>query len=585
MNRDRLPAAAPGLLFAGLLAATWHRWYQPFQDHGREVATAMRLARGEVLYRDVPYLFGPLPPLLDAAFLRLFGETLGTLLALRVLLAAAAVVLLWRVARRLSESRLVASGAATLAVAACAFVPSGSWVFPYSVAALWGAAGTWGALEAGLASAGPGASFLAATIGGLAAGTKVDAAAGAIAAVAIPLLLRRPRREALLATGWAALLAAAAYGLPPLVLGKVAIEQGPLGKVIHLPFRFRQYQGDVLLGGPPADFLFGGGWLRILLPSLPILLAAVLLAQLPGGESRLRNGLLLVAGLSCALLPNSDDALHVLLPAAALLALAEWGRRLLRTEPLSAIAAASLAVGLAMLPALARQPLLHGSRPYAAFASPLALVFVLTGIARRVRYPTGFALFVWGLVLGQTIDRVRDYRDLSVERVALPRGDMILEKQEAALVRRLVGDIDRLAPPTARVSILPEGGFIAFLAGRLPSFGPEQWEPGYVDHADEERALARISAAPPAVVVLVNRDLWEFGKGTFGPAEIPRLWSLLEPRLRLVDEFGPSWDTRPPGGSRATSARVYVLRDLETSQERSAASGATEATMNGNAKR
>ena len=52
----------PHLVFVVLFAATFRRWILPFEDSGREMNTALRLAEGEVLYRDVGYSYGPLPP-------------------------------------------------------------------------------------------------------------------------------------------------------------------------------------------------------------------------------------------------------------------------------------------------------------------------------------------------------------------------------------------------------------------------------------------------------------------------------------------------------------------------------------------
>jgi hypothetical protein len=51
----------PHLVFAIPFVATFKRWILPFEDSGREMNTALRLAEGEALYRDVGYSYGPLP--------------------------------------------------------------------------------------------------------------------------------------------------------------------------------------------------------------------------------------------------------------------------------------------------------------------------------------------------------------------------------------------------------------------------------------------------------------------------------------------------------------------------------------------
>ena len=77
----------PYLVFTVLFIATFRRWILPFEDSGREMNTALRLAEGEVLYRDVGYSYGPLPPLIDGFLLRTFGRSLDVLVAWRTVLA------------------------------------------------------------------------------------------------------------------------------------------------------------------------------------------------------------------------------------------------------------------------------------------------------------------------------------------------------------------------------------------------------------------------------------------------------------------------------------------------------------------
>ena len=212
-------ACVPSLVFILLTAVTWRRWFQPFQDSGRELLTADLIAGGRMLYRDVSYRYGPLPAYLDGASLRLFGHHLDVLIALRLFIALAGVEALRRLTRRVSGSDAIAAGAAALAVAACCLRVGGNWPFPYSVAALEGTAGVWWALELALASASPATSLLAAVVAGLAGGTKLEILPAALLAVGLPLFLRRPRREAACAFAVATTLAVAAFALPVILLG------------------------------------------------------------------------------------------------------------------------------------------------------------------------------------------------------------------------------------------------------------------------------------------------------------------------------------------------------------------------------
>src|ERR1017187_109267 len=111
----------PYLVFTVLFIATFKRWILPFEDSGREMNTALRLAEGEVLYRDVGYSYGPLSPLIDGFLLRTFGRSLDVLVAWRTVLALLGVEALRRLARRLAPGESLAAAISSFAIAACAF--------------------------------------------------------------------------------------------------------------------------------------------------------------------------------------------------------------------------------------------------------------------------------------------------------------------------------------------------------------------------------------------------------------------------------------------------------------------------------
>src|SRR5512141_1321980 len=209
----------PHLVFALLFVATFRRWVLPFEDSGREMNTALRLAEGEALYRDVGYSYGPLSPLIDGFLLRSFGRHLDVLVAWRTVLALLGVEALRRLARRLAPDESLAAALCSFAVAACAFGIGGSWPFPYSVAALTGTVGMWWALELALASGSLYTSLLAGAVAGLAAGTKLEFLPVALAGPLLVLGLRRSRKEALLASLLAVGEAGIAFGGPVLALG------------------------------------------------------------------------------------------------------------------------------------------------------------------------------------------------------------------------------------------------------------------------------------------------------------------------------------------------------------------------------
>ena len=181
----------PHLVFAVLFAVTFRRWILPFEDSGREMNTALRLAEGEALYRDVGYSYGPLSPIIDGFLLRTFGRNLDVLVAWRTVLALLGVEALRRLARRLAPGESLAAAVCSFAVAACAFGIGGSWTFPYSVAALTGTVGVWWALELALASESWAGSIAAGAVAGIAAATKLEFLPVALAGPILVLGLRR----------------------------------------------------------------------------------------------------------------------------------------------------------------------------------------------------------------------------------------------------------------------------------------------------------------------------------------------------------------------------------------------------------
>ncbi len=78
-NRRRPLFAAGALATAALWIVSRGKWSDAIIDSGTEWIYADALARGQVLYRDVVYWFGPFTPYFQAAFFRLFGSSFSTL--------------------------------------------------------------------------------------------------------------------------------------------------------------------------------------------------------------------------------------------------------------------------------------------------------------------------------------------------------------------------------------------------------------------------------------------------------------------------------------------------------------------------
>jgi hypothetical protein len=207
-----------------MLAWTWGAWADPIVDFGLQLYTAWQLAEGKVLYRDVAFYNGPLSQYVNSLWFRLFGVGLRTLVWCNLAIAAALVLLLRAVLRRVAGRAAAAAGCLIFVllflVGDFTRTSNYNYVCPYSHEMTHGVALSllsllcvWGYRRWGLA---------ALACGGLALGlvflTKAEifvaAAAGTGAALAMTLWAQRPRPALGLAMAGTFLAAALA---PPVI--------------------------------------------------------------------------------------------------------------------------------------------------------------------------------------------------------------------------------------------------------------------------------------------------------------------------------------------------------------------------------
>jgi len=92
--------AVLSLSFMALVGWSWRKSADLVIDFGRELYVPWQLAQGEVLYRDIAALKGPLSAYLNALAFWLFGPSVGVLLVLNVLLTAGLTYLLFDILAR-----------------------------------------------------------------------------------------------------------------------------------------------------------------------------------------------------------------------------------------------------------------------------------------------------------------------------------------------------------------------------------------------------------------------------------------------------------------------------------------------------
>lgn len=98
--RNVASAVVLGGTFVTFAWASWRTWPDILVDFGQELYVPWRLSEGEVLYRDVAWVTGPLSQYVNATLFRLFGVSLSTLIAANLVVLAAIVGMLWFLLRR-----------------------------------------------------------------------------------------------------------------------------------------------------------------------------------------------------------------------------------------------------------------------------------------------------------------------------------------------------------------------------------------------------------------------------------------------------------------------------------------------------
>ncbi len=534
-RRDRVRAAAVSSVVAlatlGLYVLSRGKWSDPIIDSGREWIVPDALARGDLLYRDVVYWFGPFTPYFHAMFFRLFGSGLRTLVSAGIVGAAGVLGCLHLALLRVTGRR-EAWGWTVLAVPALVFMPNAGGAILGMGYRMWHAAG-FGLLAVSLASgrvprrqafrsAGAG---LCAALAGL---CRTEWGLATLASVLLAAFLRRRRGNFFLE----ALLLVASALLP---FGAVVLFFVALGGAQTI-----LYDAPVLLVGIPVETRASAGisgfsgWrtgFPLLFYSATQWLVVFLLAQvvalypLEGRRivQRLRplGAVLLFLLLLAALGGASGALLFSAAPLVCLVSLVAGFRR--QRGPRAAALASFGLLGLLLF----HRRLFHiGDAGYV--APPLLFAFVsAAGLLRlasrfrasveiRSRLGTAFRGCVALLTVVAYVGRALQYA--SDDRVPIPGTDKMLSASPsfAREISRLAGEIRGKTASVDGLVVFPEGEIFNLLSGRANPIRHKLFLPGYVTENNEGGILAELSEARPSAIVIWRRVTAEYGRGLFG---------------------------------------------------------------------
>ena len=592
MNR-RAAVLLPYAVFLLLAAVSWNRWIEPFVDTGRELMVPWRVSRGEALYRDVRFYYGPLAPWLAAAVDAVVGRLLGARIALAALVALVHLEALRRLAGRLATGGLAAL-AASLAVAVAFFLrPGGCHLFPYSLDTSIAVAAATGALLLATSGGsvrrdrGAAACLLAALL------SRPEIGFAALGAVAVERLLAADAAAKRRLT-WlgilpvfaaAAVYAAVSIGTPTATLAK----EGWLA-VFFVPPEFRNVYASFAGVDRPGlrSAELGLALFSLLAVGFWLLLAAIAAARLrvrsaAGGRAA---GVAAIAALvavalaalrppaairdTLGLLPPLVRAVPPLLFVAAIAGGARRLRDRSRTTIVSGVPDSLLLLSLFFA---ARLFLAAGYvGPYDGFYLPLPVVVAVAMLVRtaarvpgRLEMSPGPAAFP-GLVVASLAVFLAArigalalmYRDPAWSRVATPAGSLFVPEPVAGATRDALADLERRVPANGSIAGFPEAGFFNWVLGRTNPLAQDQFFPGHLDRAAEEDAIARLRRAPPDAVVLVNVRTAGHGRAAFGKDYLEELDGFVRASFRPAAAFGPGAGSSPRIGDPGFFIEVRV---------------------------
>lgn len=124
--------------FTLLAWVSWGKLAHLLVDTGNEVEITARLLAGQLLYRDLETHYGPFAYYTNALALLLFGHHLEVFYAVGLILALAATLLVYHLAKRLTDVRWAALCTLNVLIY-CAFSPGGlvNFIAPYTYGAVY----------------------------------------------------------------------------------------------------------------------------------------------------------------------------------------------------------------------------------------------------------------------------------------------------------------------------------------------------------------------------------------------------------------------------------------------------------------
>jgi hypothetical protein len=519
-NENTHPALRRDLLVFGLLLLlgafvylqAHRRALDPIIDTGRDLYVASEIAGGAVLYRDYAYNYPPVAPYLLAGWVVLFGNSLASFATFGALTGGLTLMALFALARRVAGT--LGAGAAGLLFVSLNFAGASTWganyIFPFAYAA------TVGMLFCLLSiffllRARPLLRHEAAAVGFalLACWSKLEYALAMAAVFAAAVALRR------LSTGGSILSLSIFASAGAVILLSRTVVTGESAGAFY-----------ATVSG--ADTLFRGAGLALLGAS-GIALFVLLLRNVH------RGGLwpvLLAIGLALLTWVLAGDLFFRGWSVLQIAVLA-WAIRERKTD--------LVLLSLFAIAALVRIPL-NAVPGWYGFTLIIPLYVVIVRLLFReapaARLYAARAAWLWlpllGLIAASGILQQRERYALKEHPIRTPRGVFFDVNPDRARILTEFIALAGEAPPRS-LMVIPEGVSLNYFTGvktplRRYIFTPPETEPFLV----EEEVLEQMMKSRPEMIVLLSRDLREFGSAGFGTDYNQRLLAWIRGQYTLA---------------------------------------------------
>jgi 4-amino-4-deoxy-L-arabinose transferase-like glycosyltransferase len=563
-----------------MVIVSWRRWMSPIVDSGRELDLPLRLLRGEMLYRDVHYLYPPFSPYFNALLYRLFTPHIDVLQASGLVCAALVIIFCYRIARRLIPP--FGSIVAVVAIIIWSvFKPSGNLVFPYSFAALHGMVLALAVLLMTLRYAEkrrPRELLAAGALIGLTAITKQEfALAGAATAVAAVLYLDRTdiKRLILNLLAIAAPLAAITlpvYGFLIYSVGLPTLVEDSHLFYTHLPRSLVIYNSHRSGMDNPLSSLtqmIGGATVGSLIASAIIAFSLIRVRRRSpeNFSDPMRRMLRRATGsmlLFCLIIVVISVSLGTKWDGSPLRALpffligmigVEWVRGRERRSETGMYLFILSVYSLAVLARVAMRVPSGGA--FGSFFLPTSLILIVYVLNRSLpdlaaawtdsrivgdyvrRF--GLGLIVTLIAITFIVFSVRFRHNFRTE-VETSRGNFFTRTASGEAMNQAIAFIQSHTGKDEAIGVAPEGSDLAFLSARRMIFRYPIMHPDFMDEREEKAAIERLQRAGVRYIVIVNRPMREFGAEAFGRDYNQILGGWIEENFRVVKVCGQNTD-------------------------------------------